>query len=322
MITSLYIDEQGKLTSNIPKEEYAGIIASGRGVLWVDMESPKQVEAVEVLTSIFKFHPLSVEDCFHPLQYSRVDVYRDYVFVIAHGLKSNREQRVKTVELDFYVGANYLVTFRDEPMAAVEALTQTVVKDSSRIARGADWLAHALLDALVDGYLPVIEAMEDRLETLEVAALENPGRETLADVLAAKRDVGRVHRAALPLREVISRISREELAQIKPATRVYFRDVYDHLVRVTEASEVMREVAEGALTIYAMSQNNRTNDVIKALSILATVALPALLVSSIYGMNFTHMPELDWRYGYLYALLTTGGISGSLLLILKYKKWL
>ena len=322
MITSLYIDEQGKLFTNIRKEEYAGIISGGRGVLWVDMESPKQLEAVEVLTSIFKFHPLSVEDCFHPLQYSRVDVYRDYVFVIAHGLKSDGEQRVETVELDFYVGANYLVTFRDQPMAAIEAVTQNVVKDATRMTRGVDWLAHALLDALVDGYLPVIEATEDRLETLEQAALEDPGRGTLTDILAVKRDVSRIHRAALPLREVISRISREEMAQIKPATRQYFQDVYDHLVRVTEASEVMREVSEGALTIYAMSQNNRTNDVIKALSILATVALPALLVSSVYGMNFTHMPELDWRFGYLYALLTTGGISASLLLFLKYKKWL
>lgn len=321
MIHSMYLDEEGNLTTDLTKERMSEIVKKQTGVLWVDLENSRQIEAVEILSNIFKFHALAIEDCFHPLQYARVDSYGTYIFVVAHALK-RQDSRVNTAEVDFFVGPNYVVSFRNEPLPALDQVIETMVKDRHRLQRGPDWLAHAIVDALVDGYLPVIEELTAKLDQLEEQALERSQRDTLLEIMSSKRDIVRVHQAAVPLRELISRLSREELPNIRPATQPYFRDVYDHIVRVSETSEILRETAEGALTIYAMSQNNRTNDVIKALAVIGTVGLAPVVIASIYGMNFDHMPELSWRFGYLFALVAMGAISAALFGFLKWKKWL
>lgn len=322
MIRSVYIDEQGNLSHEITTADMRKILDGKQGTLWVDMESPRQMEAVPLLSEVFKFHPLAIEDCFHPLQYSRVDSYREYLFVVAHGIKTGIAAKVETVELDFFLGVNYVVTFRSEPMPIIDTIHEVMIKDTRKFQRGADWLAHTIIDLLVDGYLPVTNEISDRLDHLEGEAMEHPTRSTLIQILSTKRDIQVVHRAAVPLRELISRLSREDFETIRNGTRLYFRDVYDHLVRIAETTEILREVSEGAMTMYAMSQNNRVNDIIKGLTVVATLSLPMLIISSIYGMNFAHMPEIHWRFGYMYALLTGAGISLALLVLLRFKKWL
>lgn len=325
MIHSLYVDEKGAISTDLPVEEFALILQGRQGLLWVDMEKPRQREGVDILSGIFKFHPLAVEDCFHPLQYPRIDAYNGYIFVVVHGLGRNGDgdgAKLGTRELDFFVGPNYVVTFHADPLPAIDHVRESSIKDSRKLRRGSDWLAHDVLDALVDGYLPVINELSDRLEDLESKALENPQHTTLAQIMEAKREVLAIHRVAIPLRETINRFSREDLDNIRLDTRIYFRDIYDHMVRITETSEVLREVAEGALTIYAMAQNNKINDITRVLTTIATVALPAILVASIYGMNFKHMPELEWKYGYAYSLGVIAALSLGLWGFFRFKKWL
>jgi magnesium transporter len=231
--------------------------------------------------------------------------------------------KVKVVELDMVLGRNFLISVHEEPIPQIETAIKNITEGPPVIPqRGMDWLAYQIVDQTVDSYLPVIDLLSDRMEQLENEALEKPEPAILAQILAAKRDIVTVHRTVLPLRELVSRLGRERFEQIDSSTQSSLRDAYDHMVRVSSASEVLREVAEGALTIYAMSQNNRTNEIIKALSIAATVGLPAIIIASIYGMNFRNMPELQWRYGYLFAVLTMVVVSAVLFVFFRRKKWL
>lgn len=323
MIYTLYVNETGIVATDLSAEEIAAALHDSKGLLWVDLEKPSQREGVDLLSNIFKFHPLAVEDCFHPLQYPRIDTYSAYIFVVVHAVcRNGSEKRLENAELDFFVGPNYVVTFRTDPMPALEKVREAGIKDPRKLRRGSDWLAHDILDALVDGYLPVIDELTDRVEELEQKALEGPTHSVLGGILAAKRELAGIHRISIPLRETISRFSRERLDNIRPETQAYFRDIFDHMVRITETSDLLRETTDGALTIYAMSQNNKATEVVKILTVLATVALPALIIASIYGMNFRHMPELSWKYGYLFSLLVIGGISAVMIGFFKYKKWL
>ena len=321
MIRSFLLKD-GHLSKDINLEEYVENLDRVKGLLWVDIEDGSKKETEHALSDIFKFNPIIVADCLRPFQYSTTSVYKDCQFVASHGLSITNENRIGVNEVDFILGTNFLVSVHGEQVGAVDGMIKNIEDNPQVMIRGIDWILYSMLDMMVDGYFPVLDSLSERIEQMEDQSVEKPDPELLSQLLTAKRDVVAVNRVAGPLLELTRRLSRDQFDLIKAGSQGYYRNVYEHMVRIEASSESLREVAEGALTIYAMSQSNKTNEVIKVLSLVATVGLPPIIISSLYGMNFRHMPELSWRYGYPLALLLMGALSLSLYLFLKVKKWL
>jgi magnesium transporter len=231
-----------------------------------------------------------------------------------------------TTELDMYVGANYVVTFHrpdgNGPLAATEEVRRRVRGGGPASQHGADFLAHALFDVVVDNFHPVVEQLDDELALLEERVIAHPERETLERVLQLKRNAQRLKRSILPQRDVANRFSRGEYERIiRPGSLMYFRDIYDHTVRVEEMIDAVRDLSDSALNTYLSSVNNRTNEVMKTLAIVTVVFLPLTLIAGIYGTNFENVAEYEWRFGYAGMLLLMLGVAAALVGWFRWRRW-
>ncbi len=323
MITS-YLRKDGAVTSPVSEDAIRQTLASGEALLWIDLEAASEDEATALLRDIFGFHHLAIEDCFNShIDPAKIDDYGDYVFIIAQAISSGQEaKRIETTELDLFLGPNYVVSFHSQPLPFIDEIRRRCEKNGLDMARGADFLAHSLIDELVDDYQPLVEELDDALQQVEEQVLAEPRKSFLADILLLKRNVQRLRRTLLPQRDMVNRVARGEFPKlVRQETYIYFRDVYDHVVRVEEMVESVRDLADGVLNSYLSSINNRMNDVMKTLSVVATILLPLTFVASIYGMNFQHMPELAWRYGYYVMLGVMATIALTLVVIFRRRRW-
>jgi magnesium transporter len=323
MITSHYRAADGSRSFDLSETAMREALASGQGVLWVDLESPAQEEAAP-LSSVFAFHQLAIDDCFNKhIDPAKVDDYGEYLFVIAQAVTYDAAaERLLTTELNLFLGPNYVVSFHAEPLHFVEAARRRGREDGPEMTRGADFLAHALLDGLVDDYQPAVDQLDETLARVEESVLAQPQSKLLQEILLLKRNVQRLRRTIIPQRDVVNRLSRGEFPKlIHPETRLYFRDIYDHVVRVEELMESVRDLADGVLNTYLSALNNRMNEVMKTLSVVATILLPLTFIASIYGMNFRNMPELDWHYGYFGAIGAMVAVAGGMVLFFRARRW-
>ncbi len=323
MITS-YLRKDGTVTSPVSEDAIRQTLAAGEGLLWIDLEAASQDEATPLLRDIFGFHHLAIEDCFNThIDPAKIDDYGDYVFIIAQAISSGQEaKRIETTELNLFLGPNYVVSFHGQPLPFIEEIRRRCEKNGLDMARGADFLAHSLIDELVDDYQPLVEELDDALQQVEEQVLAAPRKSFLEDILLLKRNVQRLRRTLLPQRDMVNRIARGEFPKlVRQETYIYFRDVYDHVVRVEEMVESVRDLADGVLNSYLSSINNRMNDVMKTLSVVATILLPLTFIASIYGMNFQHMPELTWRYGYYVMLGLMAAVALTLVVIFRRRRW-
>jgi magnesium transporter len=295
------------------------------GLLWVSLEQTTAEEAHTVLHDIFHFHPLAVEDCLNlGYQPPKVDDFGDHLFIIMHALIPKLPlDQLNTMELNVFLGSNYVVTsYLDPEMPPVRAVRQRLERDERLCLHGADFLCHAVLDALVDEYMPVIDKMDDIIDELEDEVLIHPEPRTLERILDLKHSVLTLRRIIAPQREVVNRLSRGDMTLIAERNRIYFRDIYDHLVRVHDLSESVRDIITSTLETYLSVTSNRMNEVMKALTIVSTIFLPLTFITGLYGMNFVYMPELRWRYSYLvvwglFVLVTLG-----MLWFFRRKRWI
>jgi len=320
---AFYLTPDGELLEQLGIEQIKGFLATGEGLLWVDMEAVTDEDA-ESLSNVFRFHPLAVEDCIskdiHP---PKIDDFDDYLFIIVHGINYHIESEVvETTELAIFLGKNYLVTSHDVPMRSVSSMLDRIRKDGRLMRRGADFLAHDLIDALVDNIMPTIEEMDEKNDQLEVEALHEPKRETLMLIMQLKRSILALTRVILPQREIVNRLSRGEYALISERAQIYYRNIYDHLVRIEMLTLGLRDMTESVLSTYLSSVSNRMNEVMKVLTLIATIFIPLTFVAGIYGMNFANMPELEWRYGYFGILIVMAVIGISLAVYFKRRRWL
>jgi len=324
VITSYFWRPDGTLDSNLSREALAQVLSSGEGLLWVDLESPS-AEETEVLSSVFQFHHLAVDDCLNRhVDTPKIDDYDQYLFIITQGISfQTRSARLETTELDLFLGKNYVVSFHGLPLPAVDDLRRRCQENGSLLlSRGADYLAHALLDALVDDFLPPVEEMDDVLGRLEEEVLANPNKGTLQEILLLKHNAQRLRRTVLPQRDVVNRFARGEFpALVREEMRIYFRDMYDHVVRVVDMVESLRELADGVLSTYLAAMNNRMNEVMKVLAIVATIILPLTLISGIYGTNFENLPELGWQWGYFGMLGAMAIVAVGLVAFFRWRRW-
>ncbi len=324
MVHSTYLLENGEIIRSLDLNLLKKVKKDNNGLLWINVSNPQEDELQDILISLFNFHPLSIEDCLSKgYQPPKVDDFGDYIFLIMHAVHPGVDFReIETSELNIYLGKNYLVTVhQEETLTAVESLTQRLQRDNRVRLNGPDFLCHALLDIVVDEYFPILDAMDLEIDQLEDNVLETPKPETLERILALKHGVMSLRRIIAPQREVINRLSRNDFAQIDKQSQIYFRDIYDHLVRIQDTSETIRDLVSSALDIYLSSTSLKLNNVMKALTIVSTIFLPITFLAGVYGMNFHFMPELTWRFGYPMVWVISLIIIAGMLLLFRKKNW-
>ena len=324
MITSFCRSPDGNVAQDLSTEEMAKAIDRSGGLLWVDLEGADAAETRSILEGVFHFHHLAVDDCLNPhVDTPKIDDYGDYLFIIAQCIRFHaRSERLETTELDLFLGPNYVVSFHGHRLTAVDDVRRRAGEDGPLATRGADFLVHALLDGLVDQFQPVVAEMDQAVDALEEAVLTNPQQRLLHDMLLLKRNSQRLRRTLLPQRDAVNRFARGEFPRlVQEETHMYFRDIYDHVVRVEEMVEGLRDLAESVLNTYLSAISNRMNEVMKVLSIVATVILPLTLIAGIYGTNFENFPELGWQWGYFGMLGAMAIIALGLMAFFRWRKW-
>lgn len=324
MVHSIYFSESGEIHQPLDLHSLKSALSSQKGLLWINLSNPQADEIQDILVDLFNFHPLSIEDCLSKgYQPPKVDDFGDFIFLIMHAIHPGVDFReMETNELNIYLGKNFLVTVhQEETLSAVVTLTHRLQRDYRIYQFGPDFLCHALLDTIVDEYFPILDAMEMEIDQLEDNVLETPKPETLERILALKHGVMSLRRIIAPQREVINRLSRDEFLQIDKQSQIYFRDIYDHLVRIQDMSETIRDLVSSALEIYLSSTSLKLNNVMKALTIVSTIFLPITFLAGVYGMNFHFMPELSWKFGYPMVWIISLLIISVMLLFFKKRGW-
>jgi magnesium transporter len=293
-------------------------------VTWVKVEGVHPVEVLEKMGTCYALHPLVLEDILNTDQRSKVEEYGDDLYIVLKMLSYDEQKDdVSAEQVSLVLRRNVVFSFQEEQGDLFAALMERLRNGRGRLRKmGADYLTYAILDIVVDQYFLVLERMGEKIETLEARLLSDPRTATLQKIQQLKREMLFLRKWVWPLREVLSALERGELAQVREGTRIYLRDVYDHAVQVLDTIEIFREMLSGMVDIYLSSLNNRMNAVMKVLTIIATIFMPLTFLAGVYGMNFKHMPELEWRWGYPLVLSVMAGIGAIMLIVFKRKKWL
>ncbi len=302
MIRSYYSRADGSIECGLPRERLRQALADPNGLLWVDIEDPEDPE-IELLLEVLELHPLTVEDIIMPNLRPKLDEFDQYIFVVMHAM-GRTDGKLRVVELNVCLGKNFLVTVRTESMRSLESVCARVEKKSPIIKRGADFLFYAIADSLIDSYFPIIEDLEQRVDELEARLLSDSTEEVLRELFAVYHELAVLRRTMAPHREVLSRLNRGDLAVITPMNGHYFRDIYDHLLRMSDLVDGCREVTTMSLEAYAAIVSNRLNEIMKTMTAFATLALPLVIVTGVFGMNFAEHPELGPRW--IYQVLSVG----------------
>lgn len=324
---STYLRKGKSIETNVSR---AGMLEALRDkdlLLWVDLENPSEFES-DCLVEIFNFHPLAVEDCLSDHSEPKVDDYEEYLFLVLHAVKivTNEEKKkdeLVTSELEVFLGKNCVVTFHKGPVKTIQQVRELVEKKPEiYLGHGADRLVHAILDHLVDNYQPILNLYDAKIDKLEEEIFNNPPADYLATIMQVKQDVFHLRRIVAPQRDTINYLTRTPTGFIKQKNLMYYRDVYDHLYRIYGIVEGFHEMLTSILQVYFSYASQKLNEIVKHMTVLATLTMPAIIVASIYGMNFQHMPELDWKWGYPFSFGLMFAISVGMLVWMKKKKWL
>jgi len=294
-----YLSPEGDLKVNISEEAMRTLFQSQQGTLWVDICCTTD-EQGRFMERNFDFHPLAIEDCVSTSIHSpKIDDFDSHLFMIVHGINHMAESDiVETTELAVFLGPHFVISSHNFPLHSINTINKLIETNNRIMKRGADFLAYTIIDTLIDNVLPTIDQMMDVADQIEEEVIRNPHQSTLEDVLKLKRSALRVHRVMAPQREVLNRMSRGEFPLIKENAYIFYRDIYDHIVRIEELGQTLRDRADNALATYLSSVANRQNETMRRLALVATIFLPLALLAGIYGMNFQYMPELGWHWGY------------------------
>jgi magnesium transporter len=290
--------------------------------VWVDLETPTPEEA-EILSRVFGFHPLAIEDCWHEPQQPKIDDYGDYLFIVVHGVRYDTERgEFDTHELNIFLGERYLVTFHTFHSRSIEDVKSNLQRHPQQMARGMDFMLHQIVDRVIDNYFPKLEIIEDKIDELETAVLTDAKPELLTRIFEVRRTVANLKRVATQEREVLSQMSRGDFPFVSEKAEVYFKDIYDHLFRIVEAADNHRETLSVLVQVYVSMVSNQLNHTMRVLTVIATLMLPLTVITGIYGMNFDFMPELHSKLGYPLVLLAMAAVSGGMLFYFRRRNWL
>jgi magnesium transporter len=289
--------------------------------IWLDMEEPDEW-TLALLGEAFSLHPLAIEDCLHGEQRPHIDPYDDYIFMVLYTAMLSAERTfIGSRELAFFCSSQYVITIHHEPMECLKAIHERCGRDPENIlGRGMDHLLHMVADTLMDGYQPLLDRLESAAAQLEDEALFDPQDDILERISNVRSELLQARRYLTPQREALTQLARGEYAFIGKNIRPYFRDVLDHLVRITEDIDLYREQVTSARELFMSTMSQRSNETIKMLTIFATIMLPLTLISGIYGMNFQKLwPPIDHPYGFWLVVSTMAGLATVLLYF--FRRW-
>ena len=295
-----------QVEENVKLEDLPDILEDEENLVWVDLEAPTEEEENQVLAAIFNFHPLTIEDCRLNHSQPKAEEFPSYLYFIVHGVRTNETNPLNfvTKELDGYLGKNFVVTYHHEKFRTIDAVKKQICASPVVCSRGASYLLHQILDHLIDLYAPVIDDFESYITALEdrIFELKKADNCVLAEIIKLKRSLMRMRRISTKQLDMLYRMSHGEFAQIDEHALPFYRDVYDHLLRVSDLAESYRDLTGALMETYLSIIANRTNDIMKVLTVFSAIMLPLTLIAGIYGMNFENMPEIHSRHGYFIVL--------------------
>ena len=318
----LYKDKEPTKT-NLNIEEIKQALNDKRSMLWVDITQPEDTD-IDLMTNVFDLHPLTIEDCIMPNARPKVEKFDNYLFLNTFALEAHldEEEEIKTVELDFCLGKNFLLTVHADSMNSVTAIQGKVEKESPLMDKGADFLLCTVIDTMVDNYFPIINMFDDRVDDISDELFQNPNQETLNKIYNLKNEIMLLRRTVGPQTDTVNMIIRGSFSFIDESNVTYFRNVYDNLVRLGDTVGNSRDIITSALETYNSVVSNRLNETMKTLTVIATIVMPLTLIASVYGMNFKYMPELNSKFGYPIVMGLMVALSAGMLYYFKRKKWL
>lgn len=293
-------------------------------VTWINVEGLHDVGIIEKLGNRFGLHPLIQEDILNTAERPKMEDYGDHIFLLLKVFvlgNTNHDEKIQQVSL--VLGSNFVISFQEKESGVFDPVRDRIRKDKGRLRKlGPDYLAYALIDSIVDGYFGFLERLSEEIEFLEDELITDPKREILQKIHSLKREMIFIRKSVWPLREVVNGLERLETPLIKETTDVFLRDVYDHTIQVIDSVETLRDVLSGMLETYLSSVSNRMNEVMKVLTIIATIFIPLTFIAGVYGMNFKFMPELEWRGGYFVIVGVMVAVAVVMLIFFRKKKWL
>jgi magnesium transporter len=293
-------------------------------VTWINIDGLHQLDIIEKVGQHFNIHPLVLEDIVNTGQRPKTEEFEDFIFVVLKMLHYNKNsEKIGSEQFSLVLGSNFLLSFQEIQGDVFKTVRERIRKPKSRIRKaGCDYLAYALIDAIVDHYYLILEKLGENIEALEEDLLENPSPEILQTLHEMKREMIYLRKQIWPIRELINSLVKGESSLINESTGLFFRDIYDHTIQIIDTIESYRDILSGMLDIYLSTLSNKMNEVMKVLTIIATIFIPITFVAGIYGMNFKFMPELEWRWGYAMVWMVIVVAIGIMVGFFKKKQWL
>ncbi|OLB63687.1 MAG: magnesium and cobalt transport protein CorA [Acidobacteria bacterium 13_2_20CM_2_66_4] len=321
-MVTIFVHRNGR-TEQVTSIDRGWLNPAAGVVVWVDLAAPSIPESL-ILSDTFAFHPLSVEDAMSALQFPKVEAYDGYLYIILHGIAYQAHERCfDTHDIDFFLGQTYLVTVHDGHSMSIADLREHATRNPKILSDGPVALLHRVVDAMVDRYRPEVDKLEDRLDDLEKAIFEDPKPALAKAILDEKRQVARLRRIITPQRDVIARLARRDFVDISTEMSFRFRDIYDHLVRVADDAIMFQDRITGMLDAHLSNVSNRLNEVMKVLTVVATIFMPLTLLTGIWGMNVplprfpgSQAAQFWWVFGIMTAVVIT------MLMVFRRRRWI
>jgi magnesium transporter len=323
-ITVLNYDDVQLQEKQLDRIEEAFTFKDSPTTTWLNIDGIHDIELIEKIGAHFNIHPLILEDIVNTGQRPKTDDFEAYnYFVLKMLYLDEQSNEVRSEQVSLVLGHNFLISFQEIEGDVFALVRDRIRKGKRRIRKnGCDYLAYALIDAVIDHYFVILESIGATIESMEEELLDQPDPETLQRIHELKRELIYMRKQVWPLREMINTVTRGELSMVHEQTIVFFKDVYDHTIQIIDTIESYRDVLSGMLDLYMSTISNRMNEVMKVLTIIATIFIPITFVAGIYGMNFKYMPELEWKWGYLAVWSIIGGIALLMIVFFRRKKWL
>jgi len=293
-------------------------------VTWINIDGIHKIDIIDKLGGRFELHPLILEDIVNTSQRPKYEDFDKYIFIVLKMFMFDEQKKEITSEqVSLVCGSNFVISIQEKEGDVFNPIRERLRNSKGRIRKmGPDYLAYSLLDAVIDNYFSILEKLGEKIEGMEEELVTNPRPQTLQTIHNLKQDIIFLRKSVWPLREVVGALERSESKLISQGTHIFLRDLYDHTIQVIDTIETFRDMVSGMLDIYLSSLSNRMNEVMKVLTIIATIFIPLTFIAGIYGMNFKYMPELEWKSGYFIVLGIMGLVGISMLVHFKRKKWL
>jgi magnesium transporter len=313
--------------TDIPVKEFSNCVGNPNALFWVDFIGEPDASADAIMTGIFRFHPLAVDDALKETHTPKVDDWGEYLYIVLNAIDSEDRLDIKIHELDIFLGRNYVVTHHDGPIIALEKAWKSILTDKRYTSHGPDHLLYKIIDDLVADYWPLIDKLDGEIDWIQDQVFANASPEMMERMFSVKRALVSLRRIITPQREVLNRLARDDFEVVDSKDRVFFRDIYDHLVRLYDLIESMRDLLSGTMDAYLSVINNRMNEVMKALTIITTLFMPISFVTGFFGMNFfapvdPSLAKWTGSVAFIAALIIIAGTPIAMFTWMRRRNWI